>query len=47
MASRECVSNTDDILVTGETEQQHLKTLDEVLDLLNKVGVGLKREKCA
>ena len=37
----------DDILVTGEIEQQHLKTLDEVLDRLNKAGVRLKREKCA
>ena len=37
----------NDILVTGETEQQHFKTLDEVLDRLNKAGVRLKREKCA
>ena len=37
----------DDILVTGESEQQHLKTLDEVLERLDKAGVRLKREKCA
>ena len=36
----------NDILVTGETEQQHLKTLDEVLDRIIKAGVHLEREKC-
>ena len=37
----------DDILVTGETEQQHLETLDAVLERLSKAGLRLKREKCA
>ena len=37
----------DNILVTGETKHQNFKTLDKVLDRLNKEGVRLKREKCA
>jgi hypothetical protein len=36
----------DDILVTGKTEEEHLRTLDEVLTRLENVGMGLKREKC-
>ena len=35
----------DDILITGETEEQHLKTLDEVLTRFEKAGMRLKREK--
>ena len=37
----------DDILVTGESEQAHLKTLDEVLGRLEEAGVRLKQAKCA
>ena len=37
----------DDILVTGETEQEHLRTLDQVLTRLQDAGLRLKREKCA
>jgi hypothetical protein len=36
----------DDILVTGKTEEKHLRTLDEVLARLENAGVRLKREKC-
>ncbi|XP_064402603.1 uncharacterized protein K02A2.6-like [Halichondria panicea] len=36
----------DDILVTGSTEEEHLRTLEEVLDRLEKAGARLKREKC-
>ena len=36
----------DDILVTGKTEEEHLRTLDEVLTRLENAGVRLKREKC-
>ena len=36
----------DDILVTGATEQEHLKTLEEVLNRLEKAGLRLKRSKC-
>ena len=38
---------TDNILVTGETDQEHLKTLDEVLTRLLKAGLRLKQMKCA
>jgi len=37
----------DDILVTGSSESEHLKTLDEVLAHLEAAGLRLKREKCA
>ena len=36
----------DDILLTGKTEEEHLKTLEAVLDKLSKVGMKLKKEKC-
>ena len=37
----------DDILVTGPTDKDHLRTLNEVLSRLDKAGVRLKRKKCA
>ena len=37
----------DDILVTGISEADHLKTLDEVLNRLETAGLRLKRNKCA
>ena len=36
----------DDILVTGISEDDHLKNLDEVLQRLESAGLHLKREKC-
>ena len=36
----------DDILITGPTDEDHLKTLDEVLSRLEAAGARLKREKC-
>ena len=36
----------DDILVTGSTDAEHLKHLEEVLTRLQKYGIRLKREKC-
>ena len=36
----------DDILITGESEEEHLRTLKEVLNRLEKAGVRLKKEKC-
>ena len=36
----------DDILVTGATQEEHLRTLEEVLHRLEKAGARLKREKC-
>ena len=37
----------DDILVTGASDEDHLKTLDEVLTKLKAAGVKLKKNKCA
>ena len=37
----------DDILITGETEEEHLNTLNEVLTRLESAGVRLKQSKCA
>ena len=36
----------DDILVTGKSEAEHLRTLDAVLQRLADAGVRLKRQKC-
>jgi len=36
----------DDILITGRTETEHAKNLEEVLCRLQEHGVRLKREKC-
>ena len=37
----------DDILITGQTESEHLKALDEVLSRLGQSGLRVKKEKCA
>ena len=37
----------DDILITGSSEEAHLKTLDEVLSRLDRAGLRVRREKCA
>ena len=37
----------DDILVMGDTEQEHLANLAQVLGRLQDAGMRLKREKCA
>ena len=36
----------DDILITGSSEEQHLKNLSEVLKWLQQAGLWLKKEKC-
>ena len=36
----------DDILITGCTEEEHLRTLDKVLQILEDAGLRLKKEKC-
>lgn len=36
----------DDILITGEDDQEHLKTLSEVMEVLQSHGIKIKREKC-
>ena len=40
------VAYIDDILVTGETEKQHLENLETVLARLEEAGLRLKKEKC-
>ena len=37
----------DDILVTGETDEEHLRNLDEVFTRLENENLRLKREKRA
>ena len=36
----------DDILITGCSQQEHLKNLEEVLQRLEEAGMRLKQEKC-
>ena len=36
----------DDILLTGENEEKHLHTLQEVLRRLDEAGLRLKFSKC-
>lgn len=36
----------DDIILTGKTDMEHLRTLDQVLERLSKAGVRLKESKC-
>ena len=37
----------DDIVVTGATNDDYLKTLEQVLSRLENVGAQLTREKCS
>ena len=37
----------DDILITGSTEEAHLKTLEEMLRRLEQAGLRVKQSKCA
>eukprot|EP00731_Ephydatia_muelleri_P012306 Em0006g1200a len=37
----------DDLLVSGESEEEHLKTLGRVLTRLQEAGLKLKRSKCS
>ena len=36
----------DDILITWSIEQEHLAVLGQVLEILEKYGLRLKKEKC-
>ena len=37
----------DDILVTGKTQADHLKVLEEVFRRLQSEGMSIKRSKCS
>ena len=37
----------DDILVTGTSEEEHLKNSSEVLQRLENAGLCLKKDKCS
>ena len=43
---RNAIFYVDDFLITGATEQEHLNTLDEVLNHLERAGLRLKKSKC-
>ena len=36
----------DDILITGSSDEEHMDTLDKVLDKLSEAGLHLKQSKC-
>ena len=36
----------DDILITGPTDEAHMKILEEVLTKLEQAGLHLKKSKC-
>ena len=42
-----CVNLLDDILVTGNSPEEHLSNLEAVLTRLKDVGLCLKKKKCA
>ena len=37
----------DDILITGKTETEHIRNLEEALTCLEKAGLRLKKQKCS
>ena len=41
-----CICYLDDILVTGQSDAEHLQNLETVLQRLQRHGVRLKKEKC-
>ena len=41
------VTYLDDILITGATEEEHLQTLEEVLEQLSKAGLSVNKHKCS
>ena len=40
------VVNLDDIWVSGPTDEEHLATLDKVLQRLSEAGLRLRKDKC-
>lgn len=44
--SKSCLVYIDDVIVFGETEQAHLKNLEEVFQRIREAGMKLKPRKC-
>ena len=40
------VVHIDSVLVTGKTETEHLKALDQVLGRMREAGLWMRRDKC-
>jgi len=43
---KEVINFQDDIVVTGETDEEHLSNLEEVFTRLSQTGLRLKLSKC-
>ena len=37
----------DDVLITGPTNEEHLKSLEEVLKCMKETGLKLQQDKCS
>ena len=44
--SQGVVTSLDEIIITGTNEEEHLKSLEEFLELLAKAGLKVKKHKC-
>ena len=40
------VVKIDDILITGKNNEEHLKNIEKVLEILNEVGATVNKSKC-
>ena len=40
------VVKIDDILITGKNDEEHLKNIEKVLEILNEVGATVNKTKC-
>ena len=40
------VVKIDDILITGKNDEEHLKNIEKVLEILNEVGATVNKSKC-
>ena len=40
------VVKIDDILITGKKDEEHLKNIGNVLEILNEVGATVNKSKC-
>ena len=40
------VVKIDDILITGKNDEEHLKNIEKVLEILNELGATVNKNKC-